>query len=303
MLTTTGRVSTITRSATWRRYQIAGVRAQTERLPEHASQGTVCEDETPAKLLALTKTEVFEQSQNANTDHAALKTVHARRNRTEPTTPSNAGRRVLSKPSRAPRNRNRRLLQQNRAIADVARKFLKWLVHAAAGVRSKRAWSTWVTYCGQSCRAARQPRVGLRPCRRGFSTNARCRSFRGAGLRLVHDRRAAVAGVFHDLAFSDVDQRRPIGVAVPWHHATWCDRQLAETKFAEFLSIAGSLPKSIEPNVVSVTPTAGKLTGWRASAFILSAGQSPAKAAEVITRRSQEGRRIACCGGRRGRMG
>src|SRR5262249_2446901 len=39
---------------------------------------------------------------------------------------------------------------------------------------------------------------------------------------------------------------------------------------------ACSLPRSIEPSVVSVTPTALKSTGWRAFGIRLSAGHSPA---------------------------
>jgi hypothetical protein len=36
---------------------------------------------------------------------------------------------------------------------------------------------------------------------------------------LVHNRNRAVAGVFDDLAFCDVDDRRTIGVTVPRHDA------------------------------------------------------------------------------------
>src|ERR1051326_5987597 len=40
----------------------------------------------------------------------------------------------------------------------------------------------------------------------------------GGGLaRLVHDRHCACAGVFHDLTRNDVDDRRAVAVAVPWH--------------------------------------------------------------------------------------
>src|SRR5262249_30360890 len=44
---------------------------------------------------------------------------------------------------------------------------------------------------------------------------------------------------------------------------------------------AGSLPRSIEPSVVSVTPTALKSTGWRAFGMRLSSGHSPACAANA----------------------
>src|SRR5262245_14221122 len=45
--------------------------------------------------------------------------------------------------------------------------------------------------------------------------------------------------------------------------------------------LACSLPRSIEPSVVSVTPTALKSTGWRAFGIRLSAGHSPAWAVNV----------------------
>src|SRR5262249_58378604 len=44
------------------------------------------------------------------------------------------------------------------------------------------------------------------------------------------------------------------------------------------LSITCSLPRSIEPKVVSVTPDAGVLTGGRTLACIFPAGHSPANA-------------------------
>src|SRR6516162_7108596 len=53
---------------------------------------------------------------------------------------------------------------------------------------------------------------------------------------LVHDRIGAVAGVFDDLAFGDVNNRRPIGVAVPGHDAARLDRELAESQLA-FLDV------------------------------------------------------------------
>src|SRR4051812_20286812 len=52
--------------------------------------------------------------------------------------------------------------------------------------------------------------------------------------RLVHDRIDAVAGVFHDLALLDEDQRRPVVVAVPRHDAAGLDGELAETQLAAF---------------------------------------------------------------------
>ena len=49
---------------------------------------------------------------------------------------------------------------------------------------------------------------------------------------LCTDRHRAVAGVFDDLAFRDVDQRRTVVVAVPRHHAAGLDHHLAEAQFA-----------------------------------------------------------------------
>src|SRR6266568_4636431 len=54
-----------------------------------------------------------------------------------------------------------------------------------------------------------------------------------AGLRpdfpgFVHDRIRAVAGIFDDLAFRDVDDRRSIAVAVPRYDASRLDREFAE---------------------------------------------------------------------------
>src|SRR5215468_1501872 len=56
-----------------------------------------------------------------------------------------------------------------------------------------------------------------------------------AGLRpdvagLVHDRHRAVAGVFDDLAFRDVDDGGAVAGAVPGHDAARLDRELAETQ-------------------------------------------------------------------------
>src|SRR5437868_2063973 len=48
---------------------------------------------------------------------------------------------------------------------------------------------------------------------------------------LVHDRRRAIAGVFHDLALLHEDERGPVIVAVPRHDPAGLDRQLAETEF------------------------------------------------------------------------
>src|SRR6516162_8454919 len=50
--------------------------------------------------------------------------------------------------------------------------------------------------------------------------------------RLVHDRIDAIAGVFHDLALLDKDQRRSIVMAMPGHDATGFDGQFAEAQFA-----------------------------------------------------------------------
>src|SRR5262249_47845328 len=49
---------------------------------------------------------------------------------------------------------------------------------------------------------------------------------------LVHDRHGAVAGVFDDLAFGDVDDGGTVGVAVPRHDAAGLDGQLAEAELA-----------------------------------------------------------------------
>ena len=49
---------------------------------------------------------------------------------------------------------------------------------------------------------------------------------------LVVDRPGAVAGVFDDLAFGDVDQRRTVVMAVPRHDAAGLDHHLAESQFA-----------------------------------------------------------------------
>src|SRR5229473_3277816 len=48
------------------------------------------------------------------------------------------------------------------------------------------------------------------------------------------------------------------------------------------LRCAGCFSRSIEPNVTSVTPTGLNLTSSRASAFILPAGHSPAKADDAV---------------------
>src|SRR5215475_3391783 len=47
---------------------------------------------------------------------------------------------------------------------------------------------------------------------------------------LMRDRSGAVAGVLHDLALGHIDQSWAIGVAVPRHYATRCDRQFAKAK-------------------------------------------------------------------------
>ena len=47
---------------------------------------------------------------------------------------------------------------------------------------------------------------------------------------LVHDRRCAVARIFVDLAFDDVNDRRTIGVAMPGHDAVRLDGQLAHAE-------------------------------------------------------------------------
>ena len=64
-------------------------------------------------------------------------------------------------------------------------------------------------------------------------------------------------------------------MAVPRHDAARLDHHLAESQLAVGI-FAISLPRSIEPSVVSVTPTALKSTGWRAFGMGLSAGHSPA---------------------------
>src|SRR5262249_24317309 len=47
---------------------------------------------------------------------------------------------------------------------------------------------------------------------------------------LVHDRNRAVASVFDDLAFGDVDNGGAIGMAVPRYDATGLDGELAEAE-------------------------------------------------------------------------
>src|SRR3974377_2166016 len=49
---------------------------------------------------------------------------------------------------------------------------------------------------------------------------------------LVHDWNRAVAGVFDDLAFGDVDDGGSIAVAVPRHDAAGLDGELAEAELA-----------------------------------------------------------------------
>ena len=44
----------------------------------------------------------------------------------------------------------------------------------------------------------------------------------------VHNRNRAVAGIFDDFAFCDVDDRRTIAVAVPRHDAAWLDSKFTE---------------------------------------------------------------------------
>ena len=95
--------------------------------------------------------------------------------------------------------------------------------------------------------------------------------YRRPGARLG----GTVAGVFVDLALGDVDQCRTIVMAVPWNDAAGFDHQLAKAKFAAS-DLRLLLPRSIEPRVVSVTPTALKSTGLRALGIRLSAGHSPA---------------------------
>ena len=65
-----------------------------------------------------------------------------------------------------------------------------------------------------------------------------------------------------DLAFGDVDQRRPVAVAVPGTTPPGSMVSLRK-RSSRSRSLAGSLPRSIEPKVVSVTPTAGSPTGWQ----------------------------------------
>ena len=50
--------------------------------------------------------------------------------------------------------------------------------------------------------------------------------------RLVHDRHCAVAGDILRLALDDVNDVRPVAVAVPWHGATGLDHELAHAKEA-----------------------------------------------------------------------
>ena len=49
---------------------------------------------------------------------------------------------------------------------------------------------------------------------------------------LVHDRHRAIAGVFDDLAFRHIDQRRAVVMAVPRHDAAGLDHHLAEAQLA-----------------------------------------------------------------------
>src|SRR5262249_36616317 len=44
----------------------------------------------------------------------------------------------------------------------------------------------------------------------------------------VHNRNRAVAGIFDNLAFCDVDDRRTIAVTVPRHDAAWLDSKFTE---------------------------------------------------------------------------
>jgi hypothetical protein len=81
---------------------------------------------------------------------------------------------------------------------------------------------------------------------------------------VVHNRHGAVAGVFDDLTFGDVDDRGPITVTVPRDYSARLNRQLAEPKlalpdvgrllFQVSLMLAGSFSRSIAASVVSVTP-------------------------------------------------
>src|ERR1700745_2826900 len=49
---------------------------------------------------------------------------------------------------------------------------------------------------------------------------------------LVHNRNRAVAGIFDDLAFCDVDDRGAIAVTVPRHDAVWLDSKFTEPELA-----------------------------------------------------------------------
>jgi len=106
---------------------------------------------------------------------------------------------------------------------------------------------------------------------------------RGASLRpdvacLVHDGRRAIAGVFDDFAFGDIDNGRspwlcqgmmPPGSIVSLRKRSW-----------RSLMFEGSFSRSMAASTVSVTPLPALVTGARASALTLSAGHSPATAAD-----------------------
>jgi hypothetical protein len=95
--------------------------------------------------------------------------------------------------------------------------------------------------------------------------------------RLMHDRNRAGAGVFEDFALDDVDNRRPIAVAVPGDDAARLNHELAQTQlaFLEFCRLIGEIDGG-EDRIADAL--GGVLSILVRSVPRLSAGHSPALA-------------------------
>jgi hypothetical protein len=138
-----------------------------------------------------------------------------------------------------------------------------------------------LTCACRSCRVGDRRHKGPRSCRRGSSTNATCRRSRDGSRPPCERSGPRLANSWISPSAMKISAGRspwlcqgtmPLGSMVSLRNRNW-----------RSLSFAGSFSRLMAPSVVSVTPTAANFTGSRASAFILSAGQLPAKAAVVKT--------------------
>src|SRR5499427_10520395 len=77
----------------------------------------------------------------------------------------------------------------------------------------------------------------------------------------VHNRNRAVAGIFDDLAFCDVDDRGTVAVTVPRHDAAWLNGEFAEPELT-LLDVCRLLFK-IDGGENGVGHTLCRIGDWR----------------------------------------